>query len=136
LPTVLSPAEVDRLLEQLDGTYGLMGELLYGSGLRTSDCVRLRVKDVDFDYGQIIVRNGKGEKDRVTVLPVCARKPLEDHLAQVRRLFEADQKAGLAGVYIWPALERSLPHPPWAPRHSPVRGHRKYPSAGKKWVWQ
>jgi integron integrase len=118
LPTVLSRAEVGRLLDELDGTYGLMGGLLYGSGVRISECVRLRVKDVDFDYGQIVVRKGKGVKDRVTILPECEREPLERHLAQVRALFEADRKAGLPGVYIWPALER------------------KYPSAGKQWVWQ
>ncbi|MBI5015255.1 MAG: integron integrase [Deltaproteobacteria bacterium] len=118
LPTVLSCPEMDRLLGQLDGTSLLVAMLLYGSGLRISDCLRLRVQDIDFDYGQIVVRRGKGDKDRVTVLPDCAREPLQEHLARVRELFEADRKAGVAGVYIGEALER------------------KYPAAGKKWQWQ
>jgi site-specific recombinase XerD len=73
---------------------------------------------VDFGYGRIIVRDGKGQKDRVTMLPECLRDGLGEHLSRVRKLFEEDQKAGLAGVYIWPALAR------------------KYPSASKQWVWQ
>lgn len=118
LPTVLSPQEMDRLLERVDDAHRLLADLMYGSGLRISDCIRLRVKDVDFDYGQIVVRDGKGEKDRVTVLPECVREPLQEHLARVRALFDADREAGLPGVFIWPALER------------------KYPAAGTKWIWQ
>jgi len=100
------------------GTYALMVGLLYGAGLRLLECVRLRVKDVDFDHRQIMVRDGKGQKDRVTVLPETQREPLLTHLEQVRLLFEADVRRGLPGVYIWPALAR------------------KYPAAGKSWVWQ
>jgi integron integrase len=118
LPSVLSPEEVDEVLDRLEGTHRLMADLLYGSGLRISDCIRLRVKDVDFAYGQIVVRAGKGDKDRVTVLPDCARERLQQHLARVKELFEADRKAGAAGVYVTPALER------------------KYPAAGTKWEWQ
>jgi len=118
LPTVMSHPEMDRVLAHLEGTDLLMAQLLYGAGLRISDCIRLRVKDVDFDYGQIVVRDGKGEKDRVTVLPECVREPLREHLAKVRELFEADRKEGLPGVYIWEALAR------------------KYPNASKQWIWQ
>lgn len=118
VPQVLSRDEVRRLEAHLSGTYALMAGLLYGAGLRLMECVRLRVKDVDFDRRQVLVRDGKGQKDRVTVLPDKHREPLRDHLARVQGLFEADVEAGLPGVYIWPALER------------------KYPAAGKTWVWQ
>ena len=118
LPTVLSRDEVRRLLECLSGTYALVGGLLYGSGLRLMECVRLRVKDVDFDHRQILVRDGKGQKDRVTVLPDKHTETLKTHLARVRSLFEADLESGLPGVYLWPALSR------------------KYPKASKDWVWQ
>lgn len=118
VPAVLSRDEVRRLLEQLTGTYALMGGLLYGAGLRLMEWVRLRVKDVDFDRRQILVRDGKGQKDRITVLPEKHREPLGGHLARVQGLFEADRKAGLPGVFLWPALER------------------KYPNAGAEWPWQ
>jgi integron integrase len=118
LPTVLSRKEVRRLEEHLSGTYSLMAGLLYGSGLRLMECVRLRVKDLDFDHHQIVVRNGKGQKDRVTVMPEKQREPLRVHLEKVKSLLESDLQAGIAGVYIWPALER------------------KYPSAAREWIWQ
>ncbi|MBI5439956.1 MAG: phage integrase N-terminal SAM-like domain-containing protein [Deltaproteobacteria bacterium] len=99
LPTVMALPEVDRVLERMEGAHRLMAELLYGSGLRISDCIRLRVKDLDFAYGQIVVRDGMGAKNRVTMLPDCVREPLQAHLAKVRELFEADRKNGLPGVY-------------------------------------
>ena len=118
LPTVLSRQEVRRLEEHLRGTHALMACLLYGSGLRLMECVRLRVKDLDFDHRQVVVRDGKGQKDRVTVLPEKATAPLRAHLEKVKALFESDLEAGIAGAYVWPALER------------------KYPSAGREWIWQ
>jgi integron integrase len=118
LPTVLSREEVRRLEARLSGTYALMAGLLYGSGLRLMECVRLRVKDLDFDHRQILVRDGKGQKDRITVMPEKQREPLGAHLAKVKALFESDLQAGIAGVYVWPALER------------------KYPSAPRQWIWQ
>jgi site-specific recombinase XerD len=81
LPVVLTREEVNRLLGALTGTYRLMAGLLYGSGLRLMECMRLRVKDVDFAHQQIVVRNGKGQKDRVTMLPYRFQQPLREHLA-------------------------------------------------------
>ena len=118
VPVVLGKEEVNRLFEHLNSTYALMAGLLYGAGLRLMECVRLRVKDIDFDQGQIVVRDGKGDKDRVTMLPEKYRKPLEEHLVKVKALFEADRAAGVGEVYIWPALER------------------KYPNIGREWGWQ
>ena len=118
IPTVLSRTEVRRLEAGLTGTYALMAGLLYGSGLRLMECVRLRVKDLDFDHRQIVVRNGKGQKDRVTVMPEKRRAPLKAHLERVKALHESDLQAGIAGVYVWPALER------------------KYPAAPREWIWQ
>jgi integron integrase len=118
LPTVLSRREVRSLLERMTGSHALMAGLLYGSGLRLMECVRLRVKDLDFDHRQVVVRDGKGQKDRLTVLPERQREPLRLHLRKVRELFDSDLAAGAAGVYVWPALER------------------KYPSAPRLWIWQ
>lgn len=118
LPTVLSRQEVRRLQGELSGTYALMAGLLYGSGLRLMECVRLRVKDIDFDHRQIVVRDGKGQKDRVTVLPERRREALQAHLQRVKELFESDLRAGVCGTYVWPALAR------------------KFPSAPREWVWQ
>jgi integron integrase len=118
LPTVLSRDEVQRLLAHVEGTRGLMVGLLYGAGLRLMECARLRVKDVDFDHAQILVRDGKGQKDRVTMLPERSAGPLREHLVKVRALFDADRAAGLPGVQLWPSLER------------------KYPKAGTEWPWQ
>lgn len=86
VPTVLSQAEVGRLLAQLEGTPGLMARVLYGTGMRLMECVRLRVKDVDFDRLEIRVRDGKGGKDRVTMLPRAVVEPLRGHLQRVRQL--------------------------------------------------
>ncbi|WP_025322747.1 integron integrase [Deferrisoma camini] len=118
LPTVLSRSEVERLLAELSGTHALVAGLLYGSGLRLMEALRLRVKDLDFDRRQIVVRDGKGAKDRITVFPERYLEPFRAHLARARRLFEADRANRIPGVYIWPALAR------------------KYPSAGTEWPWQ
>jgi len=94
LPVVLSEAEVRKLLEQLDGVTWMMASLLYGAGLRLQECLMLRVKDVDFAYRQILVRNGKGAKDRVTMLPESVVQPLQAHLGKVRALHRRDLAEG------------------------------------------
>ncbi len=88
LPTVLTPAEVQRVLTQLSGIHRLMAQLLYGSGLRLMECVRLRVKDLDFAQHRIVVRDGKGMQDRVTMLPESLIGPLQTHLQRVKRLHQ------------------------------------------------
>jgi integrase len=88
---LLTQEEVARLLDALDSPFWLMATLLYGSGLRLMDCLRLRIKDLDFGYQQIVVRDGKGNKDRVTVLPVSAIEPLRLHLQTVRTLHRQDR---------------------------------------------
>lgn len=118
LPTVLHVSEIRRLFECISGTNELMAKLLYGSGLRLMECVRLRVKDVDFENHQIIVRDGKGGKDRATVLPKSIQEDLRFHLKGVRKLFERDLAAGSADVYMPDVLAK------------------KYREAGKSWVWQ
>ena len=117
-PTVLAREEVERVLAQLQGTRWLIASLLYGSGLRVLECLRLRVKDVDFSYLQILVRDGKGDKDRVTMLPERLAGPLRTHLERVRSLHARDLKDGFGEV------------------HLPFALARKYPSAGKEWAWQ
>jgi integron integrase len=118
LPVVLTRAEVKSLLAHLDGTQHLMAALLYGAGLRLMDCVRLRTKDVDLEMSQITVRDGKGRKDRVTMLPQSLRDPIARHLARVRTVYEQDLAEGCADVYLPDALDR------------------KYPRAGREWQWQ
>jgi integron integrase len=118
LPTVLSKTEVQRILNHLSGEHLLMAQLLYGSGLRLMEALRLRVKDIDFGLRQILVRDGKGFKDRITMLPDQLRDPLRIHLERVRRIFEADLNRGIGGVHLPYALER------------------KYPSAAREWKWQ
>jgi integron integrase len=118
LPVVLSAQETERLLAQLSDVKGLMAGLLYGSGLRLMECLRLRVLDLDFDHSQILVRNGKGQKDRITMLPRRYEKPLREHLGNVKRQHEKDLAEGHGDVYLWPGLER------------------KYPKASKEWIWQ
>src|ERR1700742_1366218 len=90
LPTVFTRAEVQAILAQFDGQLWLMAGLLYGSGLRLMECLRLRVKDIDFDYDRVIVRDGKGAKDRITLLPPSLKAPLQRHLSKVRALHEQD----------------------------------------------
>lgn len=118
LPVVLTKEEVQRLLACLKGTPWLMTMLLYGAGLRLMECCRLRVKDVDFSRNQIVVRAGKGDKDRHTMLPAAVNEPLFRHFQAVKRQHEEDLKRGLGRVSLPNALER------------------KYPSAGKEWGWQ
>jgi integron integrase len=118
LPEVMTRDEVQTLLSQMSGITGLMAGVMYGSGLRLMECVRLRVKDIDFAQHQIMVRDGKGQKDRVTMLPERFAAPLQEHLVRVKAIYEQDLAQGTAEVYIWPALGR------------------KYPNAGKEWIWQ
>jgi integron integrase len=117
LPVVLTVAESHKLLTQLEGTHELMARLLYGSGMRLLECVRLRVKDVDFERREILVREGKGNKDRVTMLPESLVMDLRAHLERVRGLWERDREAGREGVFMPQALEK------------------KYPNGGKSWPW-
>jgi integron integrase len=118
LPVVLTQEEVRRVLSGLAGTPWLMAMLLYGAGLQLMECCRLRVKDIDFSRNQIVVRAGKGDKDRYTMLPAAVKKPLWAHLQAVRRQHERDLQKGLGRVALPHALER------------------KYPSAAKEWGWQ
>lgn len=106
LPVVLTHAEVQALLARLSGTHWLMASLLYGAGLRLMECLRLRVKDVDFSRKEILVRDGKGFKDRVTMLPTALVTPLRTHLERVRELHRQDLAAGFGAVYLPYALER------------------------------
>jgi len=117
LPVVLTRQELRAVLGQLRGRDWLMGMLLYGAGLRLMECVRLRVKDVDGSRHDIRVRSGKGDKDRVTILPAAVQEPLRRHMEQVKQLYEADRNSGFAGVPLPDALGR------------------KYPNAGKDWAW-
>src|SRR5574343_1273181 len=117
LPTVLNQAEVARLLDAVPPEQALLARLLYGTGIRLMECLRLRVKDVDFVRLEIVIREGKGAKDRVTVLPQSLVEPLQAQLRRARVLFEHDRANGLPGVYLPHALER------------------KYPNAGATWAW-
>jgi len=118
LPVVLTPAEVRAVLGRMEGVYGLMGRLLYGTGMRLMECVRLRVKDVDFGRNEILIRDGKGGKDRVTMLPAALALPLTEHLQRRRLIHEDDLAAGKAGVWLPDALAK------------------KYPHAETEWAWQ
>jgi len=118
LPEVMTRDEVESLLSHMEGVNGLMAGLMYGGGLRLMECVRLRVMDLDFARHQIMVRDGKGQKDRVTMLPVRFAGPLQGHLARVKALYQEDRAKGVPGVYIWPAMAR------------------KYPRAASEWKWQ
>ena len=109
LPVVLTKPEVLRVLARLDGTYPLVARLLYGSGLRLLESLRVRVKDLDFDRGEPTVREGKGNKDRITMLPESLRPDLLHHLEKVRRLHEKDLADGFGAVYLPDALARKLP---------------------------
>ena len=110
LPVVLSREETRRLLAQCEGTAGLMMRLMYGTGLRLMECVRLRVKDLDFERGQITVRSGKGDKDRVVMLPESLRSALTDHRFRVAALWEADRKTDTGGVWMPGALDEKAPN--------------------------
>lgn len=118
LPVVLSEEEVLAVFGHMSGTMKLMAQLIYGGGLRVSECCRLRVKDIDFQQGLLIVREGKGDKDRTTLLAEVSKPPLSSHLEQVRLLHQRDLEAG--GGEVW------LPH----------ALSRKYPNAAKQLGWQ
>ena len=118
LPVVLTREEVRRVLAQMDGVTALMAQLLYGAGLRLMECLRLRVKDIDFGYGQIVVRDGKGQKDRITMLPASLREALKQQLERAKTIHEQDLAEGFGEVYLPEALGR------------------KYPTAGTQWGWQ
>jgi len=133
MPTVLSEAEIGRLLGAMDGTPRLMAALIYGAGLRLRECLRLRVKDVDFDQGLLMIRQGKGDKDRVTVLPRRLRAALADHLGRVRALHDGDLAAGRGRVRLPDALERKFPSDTTAWGWQwvfPARGHSTCPRTG------
>jgi integron integrase len=118
LPIVFSRKETKAILEQLNGTNWIMGNLLYGAGLRLMECIRLRVKDIDFEYNQITVRDGKGRKDRVTILPGILKEKLRQHIIKVENLHNRDIKKGYGNVYLPYALDI------------------KYPNASKELSWQ
>ena len=112
IPVVLSRDEVARVLGQMKGPEGLICALLYGSGMRLTECLELRVKDLGFEYKEVVVRNGKGQKDRVTILPDRLIPPLEAQLERARELFDADRAAGRGGVLVPHALHRKYPEAP------------------------
>jgi len=118
LPIVLSQDEVRRLLNELSGVHRAIARLMYGCGLRLLECMRLRVKDLEFDLGQIVVREGKGDKDRRTMLPQILREPLREHLTSVYSLHVVDLNAGFGAVYL------------------PYAFARKDASAATDWEWQ
>ncbi len=118
LPTVLTKAETHAILDQMSGVPQLVAQLLYGSGLRLTEALQLRVKDLDFAQAQIVVRDAKGNESRVTMLPGCTIEPLQGQLRRIKRLHQQDLERGYGLVQLPYALER------------------KYPNAGREWVWQ
>lgn len=118
LPVVLNRDEIQAILSRLGGTHWLIASLLYGTGMRILECLRLRVQDIDMKRCEILIRNGKGGKDRVTMLPSTLLAPLKAHLLKVRELHQADLAEGFGAVYMPFALDR------------------KYPNAAKEWAWQ
>ena len=118
LPVVFTREEVRALMKRLSGVDLIAASLMYGAGLRLMECLRLRVKDIDFSYNQITIRSGKGEKDRVTMLPASLKEPLRCHLLNVRLIHQTDLRQGLGEVYLPYALER------------------KFSGAARQWGWQ
>lgn len=118
LPIVLTKSEVQQVLRRLSGTEYLIGQLLYGSGLRITEAVRLRVQSIDFEQGQILVRDGKGAQDRITMLPKVLMQPLKEHFLRVKDLHQIDLRKGFGHVF----LPNALAH--------------KYPNADQEWIWQ
>jgi integrase len=108
LPVVFTRQEVGALLDRMSGLHGLMARLLFGTGMRLTECVRLRVKDVDFERAEIVVRDGKGAKDRVTMLPQSLIPPLQDHLRWRRQLYLDDLTCEWAAVYMPDALDENI----------------------------
>jgi integron integrase len=118
VPVILTHEEVSRLLDAMHGMNGLIARVLYGTGMRKMECLRLRVQDIDFSYHQITIRSGKGDKDRITVLPDSLINPLQQQLEKARLIHTTDLDEGYGEVALPFALER------------------KYPNAGKSWPWQ
>ncbi len=118
VPVVLSRQEIGRLFQHITGTPLLACQIMYGSGLRLMECLRLRVQDLDFSQRTFRVRGGKGGKDRVTILPDDLRNALSEQLIKARRLYQQDLSQGVAGTFVPPSLGR------------------KYPNAGREWAWQ
>ncbi|MEZ0233246.1 MAG: integron integrase [Methylophilaceae bacterium] len=118
LPVVLSQAEVQQILSHLDGTHHLIVSLLYGTGMRIMEALRLRVKDVDFARKEILIRDGKGYKDRITMLPLSLIAPLQAHIKRVKTLHDKDLNDGYGAVYM------------------PFALNKKYPYAARDWSWQ
>lgn len=118
MPVVLTRLEIEKLFEQISGTNLLAAELIYGCGLRLRECVKIRIKDIDFERRRLVVMGGKGYKDRQTLLPECLWKKLHGQIEQSRLLFKQDRSNSVPGVELPHALER------------------KYPNAGKEWAWQ
>jgi len=118
LPVVFTREEVRALMKRLSGVDLIAASLMYGAGLRLMECLRLRVKDIDFSYNQITIRSGKGEKDRVTMLPASLKEPLRCHLLNVRLIHQTDLRQGLGELYLPYALER------------------KFSGAARQWGWQ
>lgn len=118
LPVVFSRQEVREIMQRLTGEKWLMANIIYGEGLRLMECLRLRIKDVDFAYNQITVRDGKGQQDRITMLPEIIKNPLKGHLKKVWHLHQKDLKDGYGRVSMPYALSR------------------KYPNADREWGWQ
>jgi integron integrase len=117
LPVVLSHKEIESIFSQMQGTHKLMAMLAYGCGLRLLECLKLRIKDIDIEQSLVIVRSGKGDEDRRTVLPETLKDELIRHIGETRALYEEDRKKDMPGVYLPHALEK------------------KYPNAGKEWGW-
>ena len=113
VPLVLDRQEVLAILRQLHGVPWLLASLMYGAGLRLLECVRLRIKDIDFERGEITVRNGKGQKDRVTMLPARLAEPLRSQMERARRQHAADLARGAGAVQLPDALDRKYPRAPW-----------------------
>lgn len=118
LPVVFTRSEVKAILAHLDGVFHLLVSLLYGTGMRSIECLRLRAKDIDFEYRQIMIRDGKGQVDRRTMLPALTIEPLQQQLVYARRIHQVDLNAGYGAVSLPYALER------------------KYPNANRSWAWQ
>ena len=149
LPVVLSPGEVRKLLDQLDGTMGLVAQMLFGTGMRLMEVLRLRVKDLEFDRLEVVVRQGKGGKDRVTMLPEVLVGPLTAHLAKVKALHARDLEQGFGEVWMPDALDSKFRHAAKAwgwqwvfpstlrspdPRSGKVRRHHLYPESVQRAV--
>ena len=118
VPVVLSRAETQGIISEMTGTHKLMAQILYGGGLRLMECVQLRVKDIDFEYRQIVIRDPKGGNDRFTILPASLIDPLKEHLARVKRIHNEDLAKGYGAV------------------HMPYAFAQKYPNAEYEWAWQ